>query len=285
MNPLVSIIIPCYNYGRYLAEAIESAIAQTYTPTEIIVVNDGSTDNTIEVASRYPVRLINQPNQGAAKTFNRGIEFAKGQYLVILSADDKLHPSFLEKTVPILMMENSIAFIYTNAFLFGSMHGLMISKKYDVEALRRANYITGTALTRRDAFNVTGGFDPDLDCMEDWDLWLSFAEKGLYGRLLPEPLFYYRQHSVASRNVVPHKIALMAILKIWKKHKVLCPQSFIWRTIAIAGFYRIMRGIIFLIENLSPPTARKKIADLRQRLIYLKGADIVEVTMNHLPKG
>lgn len=218
MNPLVSIIIPCYNYGRFLHEAIESALAQTYNPIEIIVLNDGSTDNTVEVASKYPVLLINQENQGAPKTFNRGVELSSGDFFIILSADDKLHPSFVEKTMAIMNSNKDIAFVYTHTILFGERNEYMYSREYDVETLKLTNYITGTALTRKDAFRSVGGFDTDLKCLEDWDLWLSFAEKAFYGKLMPEPLLYYRQQTI-SRNIASSKVIKQAVRKILKKHE------------------------------------------------------------------
>jgi len=277
MNPLVSIIIPCYNYGRYLAEAIESAIAQTYNATEIIVVNDGSTDNTIEVASQYPVRLFNQSNQGAAKTFNRGIRLSKGKYFVILSADDKLHPCFVEKTLPILEKDNNIAFVYTHATLFGAKKGIMICREYNIDSLRKGNYITGTVLTKKKAFNLVKGFNPDLKCLEDWDLWLSFAEHRLYGTLLPEPLFYYRQHLFGGRNVVKYRVLLFTTIRIWKNHRSLYTPTLLLTMILRTGLLRILRGILTILEIACPAKLRKKIAELKQTLVFFKGCEIKDI--------
>jgi glycosyltransferase involved in cell wall biosynthesis len=261
MNPLVTIIIPCYNYGRYLAEAIESALSQTYAPLEVLVINDGSTDTTREVASLYPVTLINQENQGAAKTFNRGIALAKGTYVVIVSADDKLHHSFVEKTVAILQKDRSVSFVYTHFMIFGARNKLIESKRYSVQSLRLANYITGTALIRKEAFVRVSGFDPDLHNLEDWDMWLTFAEQGLYGMLLPEPLLFYRQHVIPSRNTMSRITLLITTLKIWRRHKKICPNSFIFRTLALGGLYGVLWCIVKPLELLLPPSLRKK-ADL-----------------------
>lgn len=267
MNPLVSIIIPCYNYGRFLHEAIESALAQTYHPIEVIVINDGSTDNTIEVASKYPVILLNnKENQGAPKTFNKGVELARGDFCVILSADDKLHPSFIEKTMHVLQSNKDIAFVYTHTILFGVKEGFMYSREYDAESLKFSNYITGTALTRKSAILQTTGFDVELNCLEDWDLWLSFAEKGLYGQLLAEPLFYYRQQTL-SRNISSPKIIRKALQKIFKKHhKTLYSKTSYFRRIITIWRFNIITIYLYKLINLLPKSIKDSILKLLQRL-------------------
>src|SRR5918993_3371746 len=97
-GPLVTVVIPCYNQAHFLGEAIESVLSQSYPNFEVVVVDDGSTDDTSEVASRYPqkVRLIRQENRGLAGARNTGIGHARGEYLVFLDADDRLLPEALE---------------------------------------------------------------------------------------------------------------------------------------------------------------------------------------------
>lgn len=278
MKPLVSIIIPCYNYGRFLGESIESALAQTYAPIEIIVVNDGSTDNTREVASRYPVKFIDQKNQGAARTFNSGIHEASGKYVVILSADDRFDPSYVEKTVTVLEDNPSLMFAYTHTILFGAKSGIMKSKEFSVDTLRLANYITGTTLMKKEAFRVVKGFDPELTCLEDWDMWLTFAENGFYGKLLPEALFHYRIHATTSRNIVTMKTLFMTTLQIWRRHPKICPSSFIVHTVVIAALYALLRFALLPLELLSPQRLSEKISSTREKLVYRRGAEIVDLS-------
>jgi len=114
-KPLVSIIITSYNYGRYLADAIESAQRQTFPNIEIIVVDDGSTDNTRDVAERYPVRYIFQKNRGAAAAKNRGIKCSHGEFFRYLDADDKLAPEYVRKTMEQMMKEPKIGFVCTGS--------------------------------------------------------------------------------------------------------------------------------------------------------------------------
>lgn len=99
MTPLVSIIIPCYNAERWLAETLESALAQTWTAKEILVINDGSTDSSLAVAQQYTtrgVRVIDQPNRGASAARNHGLRLARGDFIQFLDADDLLAPNKIE---------------------------------------------------------------------------------------------------------------------------------------------------------------------------------------------
>lgn len=237
-NPLVCLGIPCYNYARFLGEAIESALSQTYKPIEITVINDGSTDNTIEVASRYPVKLVNQSNQGVANVMNRFMrEVFTSEYCVMLSADDKLDPYYVEKTMKVLMEHPNISFVYTNARLFGAEERIQLHPEYNLPLLKKGNYIHGSALMRKSHFMQTGGFDPTLPFLEDWDLWLSFAEKGFYGKLLPEPLLYWRRHSTDSRNIVSSKISYKTPWKIIKKHRKLYAPLELFKEQLLAKLY------------------------------------------------
>jgi len=120
----ISVIITCYNYGHFLSEAIESVLNQTFEAPEIIVVNDGSTDNTAEIAARYPILIVNQNNQGLPTARNVGISKSNGIYILPLDADDKLHPQYLEKVVPILDRHPDIGVVYTCRLHFGLLNTL-----------------------------------------------------------------------------------------------------------------------------------------------------------------
>ena len=209
---LVSIIIPCYNYARYLGEAIESALAQTYEPIEIIVVDDGSTDDSAEVASRYPVIVIRQPNQGVCIAGNRGFAAAHGTFVLRLDADDRLAPTYVEETVAVLRDHPEAHFAYTAAAYFGARQGTYPIEPFAVESLAERNYVNASALMRRDSLCRVGGYNPNMAAgrYEDWDLWLSFAECGLPGIMVPKPLLLYRQHARGSRGT-PRLTSLVAL--------------------------------------------------------------------------
>jgi glycosyltransferase involved in cell wall biosynthesis len=245
---LASIVIPCHNHGRYLNEAIESALTQTYRPIEVIVVDDGSTDNSAEVAGRYPVTLVTQKNQGAGAALNHGIRVARGQYLVRLDADDKLHPAFVERCIQVLEEHAEPAFVYTWVILFGARDGIFLSKPYDLCRLKLGNYIPGAAVIRREAIRAVGGFDTSLTWLEDWDLWLSLAEKSLFGRLLPELLLYYRQHEGGGRNAPSPRIARATVRRIMLKHPRLFPR-----------FYLVMDTLEKAAETVLPSFIKRKL--------------------------
>jgi glycosyltransferase involved in cell wall biosynthesis len=180
-------VIPCYNQAHFLGEAIESVLSQTYPHFEVVVVDDGSTDNTQEVASRYPgVRCVRQEdNQGLAAARNTGIRRSRGEYLVFLDADDRLLPNALEAGLSALKAHPECAFVagrYRYIAFDGS--ALLTPQPPRVErdhylALLGRNYITTPAVVmyRRPVFEYVTGFDPSVSPAEDYDLYLRIARE------------------------------------------------------------------------------------------------------------
>jgi glycosyltransferase involved in cell wall biosynthesis/DNA-binding SARP family transcriptional activator len=201
-TPLVSIIIPCFNYAKYLCEAVESAILQSFQDFEIIIINDGSTDNTKEVAesliAKYPsylIRLINQKNSGQpAISRNRGILEANGEYILCLDADDVLLPTMLEKCLNVLEQDRSVAIAYTDRQDFDGVDQIVRAKNYNFSQLKYANHISYCALFRREVWDNVGGYRTNIKGCEDWDFWVAAGARGYFGRRIPEPLFKYRRH-------------------------------------------------------------------------------------------
>jgi glycosyltransferase involved in cell wall biosynthesis len=201
-SSLISVIIPSYNYGKYLREAVESVIGQTYQNYEIIIINDGSTDNTKEVAesliAKYPnfaIRLIHQKNSGQpAISRNRGIFEANGEYILCLDADDMLQPTMLEKCLNVLERDRNIAIAYTDRQDFDGVDQIVQAKNYDFSQLKYANHISYCALFRKEVWDKIGGYRTNIKGCEDWDFWVAAGAKGYFGRRIPEPLFKYRRH-------------------------------------------------------------------------------------------
>lgn len=201
---LVTVVIPCYNQAHFLGEAIESVLNQSYPDFEIVVVDDGSTDSTSQMASGYAradVRLIRQENQGLSAARNRGLDEARGEYVVFLDADDRLQPEALKEGVSALEAHSGCAFVfghYTYIWADGSYLGSpapphMGSDCYSM-LLRGGNLATpAVAMFRRAVFESVGSFDTSMDAVADYDLYLRIASR-FPAYQHGEPVAEYRRH-------------------------------------------------------------------------------------------
>lgn len=196
-EPKISIIIPCYNYSRYLSEAIESALAQDYPNLEVIVIDDGSTDGTKEEALKYKdrgVKYVYQPNQGVSSARNLGSSKAAGQYIMYLDADDKLEPHYVSSCLKVLQDNPDVSFVYTQMRYFGRVNEVSSFPDYSLAALKVGNYINASALIKAEVLQRFQ-YDTSLRSgFEDWDFYLTLAEHGYTGKLLDKPLLLYRKH-------------------------------------------------------------------------------------------
>ena len=219
----VSVIIPCYNGARFLGEAIESILAQTYSAFEIIVIDDGSTDNSAEVTAGYPgVRYILQENQGVAMVRNTGLHASKGDYLVFLDQDDLLLPSALETSVKCLNDRPECGFTFGLCGLIAADGLALPSEKIQAANYQEhSDYIMqlsgqslvppGVAMYRRTVLESVGGFDSSMVPSEDYDMYLRIS------RSFPiychnQVIIKYRLHDEnQSRST---GLALKAILRV-----------------------------------------------------------------------
>jgi len=199
----VSVIILCHNYGEYLAEAIESALGQTHAPLEVIVIDDGSTDDSFAVASRYvpAVRILRQPNMGLVEAHNRGLLESAGEYVTRLDADDVFPPSYVETLLSALLREPAAAYAYSGMRYFGARSGVFRARPFSPALLLAGNFVNSSALVRRSDALAVGGFHANEEgAFEDWDFVLRLLELGKVGVAVQEPLLRYRQHEGPSRN-------------------------------------------------------------------------------------
>ena len=204
-EPLVSIVVLCHNYGQFLPEAVESALGQDHSNVEVIVVDDGSTDDSLAVARRYEdrARVLTQDNQGLARTCNRGAREAAGELFLFLSADDELEPTYVTELLRALERRPDASFAYCSARLFGAENGEMPSRPFSALSLIRGrNYVNGSALTRRDAYLDAGGYPEDLPegAFDDWDFWLTMLDRGYRGTYVGRPLLHWRRHEAGSKD-------------------------------------------------------------------------------------
>ena len=226
MTPLISIVVLCHNYGRYLPEAVESALAQDHPQLEVLVLDDGSTDDSLEVARRYAdqARVLTQANQGLARTCNRGAREANGELFAFLSADDRFEPSYASELAAALEREPEAAFAYCAASLFGAESGMMPARPFSAYSLIRGrNYINGSALTRRQAYLDVGGYPEDLPegAFDDWDFWLTMVERGYRGTYVPKPLLHWRRHEGGSKNPASRGATEVETARVKERHPAL----------------------------------------------------------------
>jgi glycosyltransferase involved in cell wall biosynthesis len=206
--PMATVVIPCYKHAQFLADAIDSALAQSFPDLEVVVVDDGNKPAEAtaigEIVDRYPpglVRLVtNDRNLGLAAARNAGIDAARGSWIVPLDADDKLEPAFLETAFRACGM-NPRLYAYTDSILWWPASGkeqlLPSDEYYFPDLLNRITHAC-TILYHRDAWRAVGGYKPVMSRAggwEDWEFVISLGEIGVCGVRAPEPLFRYRQHS------------------------------------------------------------------------------------------
>ncbi|AHK15511.1 glycosyltransferase [Thalassolituus oleivorans] len=226
-NPLVSVIIPSYNHECYIEQAINSVINQTYKNIELIVIDDGSTDNSLTLLSELSVKLgfkfVAQENMGVCKTLNRGIrEFSRGQLICILASDDRFHSTKIELQVKELSNNKSSEFCFTQAVEFDTNSGKELrvfpKKNFTGRVLNkiifRQPYAAGSIMFTRDLYNDIDGFDPSLKA-EDWDFSIRCAAKTDFS-FVSKPLFYYRSHAnntmkaMSRRDIFHNKAIILA---------------------------------------------------------------------------
>jgi len=183
----VSVIIPCYQQAQYLSQAIESVLAQNFRLLEIIVINDGSPDDTAAVAARFGHRIkyIEQKNQGVSAARNAGLRLARGEFLHFLDADDYVLPGFYDKMVAVLNQRPDAAACYCG-YRFVDLAGACLLEREPISEskdwfhllLEKNNWPCHSLLVRAAVLLTTGGFDANLRSCEDWDLWLRLALSG-----------------------------------------------------------------------------------------------------------
>ena len=219
--PEVSVIIPAYNAAAFIREAVDSALAQRGVDLEVIVVDDGSTDETLSILEGYgnAIHVHRQKNEGASRARNKGVKMATGHWLAFLDADDQWLPDKLAEQLA--LADPSIGLVYTDRENFGNA-SRVASIQSEVtplwegdlfEPLLLGNFVTtSSVIIQREWFCKLGGFKEELVPCEDWDLWLRFSAAGGLAAVCRKPLTRYRWYEGSiSRNV---ELACMARLMV-----------------------------------------------------------------------
>lgn len=211
--PKISIIITCYNDGDFIEEAIESVRLSTISNWEIIIVDDFSTDlNTQdklrELKSKGYQVLQLAKNQGVGNARNKGIQNARGEYILPLDADDRILPTYLEKACSALDKHLNAAVIYCNVKRFGDKDTIRIAPDFNFKTLLAGNYIASCSVFRKIFWEKCGGYDVKMPNYEDWEFWISVAEKGKHFIHLNEVLFEYRSRNgskISKTKIAEHR--------------------------------------------------------------------------------
>ena len=192
----VTVVIANYNYGRYLGEAVASALHERAL---VVVVDDGSTEPVPDLPSE--VELIRQENQGVARARNAGLARVQTPYVLVLDADDRLVPGALSALRGPLDADPALGYAYGRMRFFGDWAGELKFPPFDPYALLHRHTIGLSALARREVFEDTGGFDPAFDQFEDWELWVNALAHGWQGAQVDAVTVEYRRHAGAKREV------------------------------------------------------------------------------------
>lgn len=203
----VSVVIPCFNHGEFLPEAVASVTQIGRDDVQLIVVDDGSTDERtsreLHKVMAQGIKVIRQDNRGLAAARNAGIRASQGEYIFPLDADDRLRAGWIGHGTTILDSDPQVGVIYGDAECFGTRVGRWHVGPFDMARLLHWNYIHASALYRRFVWEQNGGYDGTMPVqgLEDWDFWLGALERGWQFAYLREVFFDYRQ---AEGSMITH---------------------------------------------------------------------------------
>ncbi len=305
--PQVSVIIPAYNGDRYIVQAVESVLAQTFTDYEIIIVDDGSTDETHQVLQPYfeIIRYVHQENRGVAAARNRGIQEAKGKFIAFLDQDDFFFPDKLAAQIALFHQQPSLG-IVNSGWRLVNEQGDAISDitpwlyfpKLDLETwIVQMPVLPSAMMFSRRWLELAGGFNSEFDSVDDSDLVLRLAMLGCEAAWLPQVTVFYRQHD---QNVSIKKALKQANLFITLKQKFfqipdLPPHI---RELENPAFYEALtwmawqlyysnypvEAVEFFQKSLrySPYSAKKTVADWLKRLAAISQAYGITIDFSNL---
>jgi glycosyltransferase involved in cell wall biosynthesis len=223
-NPLISVVIPCYNDGIYLPETIGHLKQQSFQDFEIILVNDGSTDqntlNILDELAHQGITVLHKENGRMSSARNYGVNHAHGKFIAALDADDYFHPGFFEKAIAILNSNQQIAVVTSYIQLFGDFRKVSKPRGGNEYNFLFSNQCPACAMVRKDCWINVGGYDEKMIYgYEDWEFYIRITQKGWIVHVIPEKLLFYRQtkKSTHKNDTLTHRAELIDY--IVEKHK------------------------------------------------------------------
>jgi glycosyltransferase involved in cell wall biosynthesis len=293
--PSVTIVIPCFNHGRFVGEAVASCVRQENADVRVVVVDDGSTDGSTPgacdalIAPR--VRVIHQENLGLPAARNRGAKEADTEYLVFLDADDWINFRFVTKLHEAIRKQRDagtdadVAYAYCYERLVGQYDGYWRVPDFDPILMMFSNLHPVTTLIRRERFEAVGGFDESMrEGYEDWDLWLRFLDRGWRGVRVPEALFVWRRHSSATMisSAVPRHEALYE--RLMRQHAALYERH--WRELLLESNTLLRRcDMTWLDESGEPINLRalKTQREMYESMLVVRAHHTMHRAIDRLP--
>ena len=266
----VSVIIPVYNMEQYLAEAIDSVLSSNYPNFEIIVMDDGSTDDSLSIAESYAeqdhrILVYTQPNGGASSARNNAIKKSHGLYILPVDGDNLISHNYIAEAVKVLDDNPAVKLVSCEAEFIGNKSGRWKFKPFSINLLCRKNLVDNCAMYRKADWTKVGGYCKEILGREDWDFWLSLFESGGKFVRLPIVGHYYRVRAGSKKAQTRHlyKDILHALNARHKPlfYKELCGKLHSQRTFSKA--FNIVIGW-FLPHNVYAHTSDPKL----EKLVY-----------------
>jgi glycosyltransferase involved in cell wall biosynthesis len=232
MSSKVSVIITCYNQGKYLNDTVKSVLQQTYKNIEIIIVNDGSTDpRTLKILSTISwinTNLITIENSGVSAARNLGIEKSTGDYILILDGDDLIESTYIEKSVIALDQDIETKVVCCRVKFIGKKRKELHLPEYSIERLLVQNTMIITSMFRKTDFLLTKGFNSNMkEGFEDWDFWISLLKDGGKVHKINELLFFYRIRFNSRTSFISSEIQDKLRRQLYDNHKDIYSKTYL----------------------------------------------------------
>lgn len=224
-NPLVSIIVPCYNQEQFINEALESVYGQTYTNWECIVMDDGSTDRSEEIIQQWiskdpRFRYYYKDNGGIVETRNFAIQCTAGEFILPLDGDDKIAPEYVAEAVNEFVKAPETKLVYCNIIYFGKVNKRAGSPPYSFETMLYENLIHQGAMFRKADYEKTRGYNNNMfEGLEDWDFWLELLNPEDKVVKLDGFYYHYRIKDVSRSTLIDKEKNERLILQLFKNHE------------------------------------------------------------------
>lgn len=280
MKIKISAVIPCYNQGLFIEECILSLLNQTYKIDEIIVIDDGSSDDiTLQILNNldYPnTKVYFQKNTGPSRARNIGFQKANNDWVITIDADDYFETTFVEKAVNIIKTNNQLGAVTCWVKFFGRINHIWECKGGNLDHFLIKNNSSSAAIINKTIWSQIEGYDENLTAYEDWDFWIRLTSLGYYVHVIEEPLFFYRKHTVSLLQE-SEKNYIKFYNYILQKNKAIFISNFATIYLSQHAESKALKEKIRFLENYSPISLidlyKKCLLYIKRYLLFIKVND------------